>query len=124
MKVEKIPKNVLKKIDRIPCDTLIEKHELSGWHLGLSKPYSLEIEGKKLIFETYFKPQNLEYKSHFFSSDNLFLVAMFYHKGHEQFYVAIARWHQEADLYVTLFLHATYIANWENYTTIFTLDKA
>ena len=123
MKAEKISTELLDMISNLPFDVLIEKHELHGWDKRWSDPYLFEIDGKKIVLEPYVEPHEVELKTSFISPDEQFMIVMFYHNDHEEHYIAIARWHPLAQIYVTLFFHNTYIADWESFKSIYTLNK-
>lgn len=38
-------------------------------------------------------------------------------------YIAIARRHLVAQIYVTMFFHNTYIGDWENFKNVFAMEK-
>ena len=121
MKAELISKELFAKINRVPFDVLIEKHEMYGWNAERQEPYLFEIDGKKIVIETYLEPHEIELTTSFVSPDQQFMVVMFYHNDHEEHYVAIARWHPIAQIYVTMFFHASGIADWENFKNIYTI---
>jgi hypothetical protein len=51
------------------------------------------------------------------------MVVMFYHNDHESHYIAIARWHPIAKIFVTMFFHASDIGDWDNFKNIYTLQR-
>lgn len=91
MKAERISKELLLQIYRMPLDILIEKHELHNWRCESHVPYIFEIDNRKILLETYIEPDEIELKTSFISPDGEFMVVMFYHINHEENYVAIAR---------------------------------
>lgn len=123
MKAEVISKDLLAKINRVPFDVLIEKHEMYSWNSERHQPYLFEIDGKKIVLENYLEPQEFELTQSFTSPDSQFMVVMFYHNEHEAHYIAIARWHPIAQIYVTMFFHNTYIGDWENFKNVFVMEK-
>ena len=89
MKAELISKELFAKINRVPLDILIEKHEMHGWNVEFQVPYLFEIDGKKIVIETYLEPHEIQVSTSFLSSDEKFMVVMFYHNDHEENYIAI-----------------------------------
>jgi hypothetical protein len=123
MKAEKISKELLAKINGVPFDVLIEKHEMHAWKLEGQEPYLFEIGGKKILLEIYLEPEEIELTTSFTSPDEQFMIVVFYHNDHEENYIAIARWHPIAQIYVTMFFHASNIGDWANFKNIYTIQN-
>ena len=124
MTVQKISKEVIEKLSSVSLDVLIEKHELHSWRIfGDELPYLFEIDGKKVLIEMYLEPQEFQLTKHFTSADSQFLIVMYYNTEHESNYIAIAHWHPVAEIFVTMFCHSTYIADWEKFKNIYTVER-
>jgi hypothetical protein len=123
MKAEKISKEILAKIKKVPFDVLIEKHEMYTWDVTSEEPYLFEIDGKRIAIEFYIEPHELELTRSFTSPDEQYMVVMLYHNDHEAHYIAIAKWHPDAQIYVTLFFHSTHIGDWDTFKNVFIMDK-
>ena len=123
MKFELISKDLLEKINGVPFDVLIEKHEMYSWRVDRNQPYLFEIDGKKILLEIYLEPHEIELTTSFLSGDGNFMVVMLYHNEHESHYIAIARWHPVAQIYVTMFFHNSCIGDWENFKNIYTIER-
>lgn len=123
MKAKKISKDLLAKINNIPLDLLIEKHEMYSWNVLTHRPYLFEIEDKKIVLEIHLEPKEIELTRSFTSPDEQFMVVMYYNNEHEQNYIAIARWHPVAQIYVSLFCHASDIVDWENFKNIYIIMR-
>ena len=108
------------KIKDIPFDYMYQKHELTHWKDGYHKPpYCYEILGKSIIIDPYLSPPNFDVLKAWLSKDEQIMTVVLYHKEYEEPYFALATWQEEVQMFITFIYHCTYIADWQNFKTIF-----